>query len=508
MFIMKTKIAIGLMSICILSCSAEKKVEKFEPTWESLSKVKPAKWWDEGKFGIFIHWGPYSVAGYRLNNDGYAEAITNHMYQVPEKYEQFFMEKFGACPPEFGYKDWIQYYKAEKWNPEEWAKLFKKIGAKYLILTAEHHDGFANWNSQLTEWNSVKMGPKRDLVGDLGKAVRNVGLVYGLSYHRERHPNRFTGKYEAHSKPLPLIAEEIRRNPECKSLYGPFSYTDEFIKDYVARWKELDKLYHPDFMWIDDIPLFYKDPDDPQTKKFEEAFKHMIADYVNEANEQGRDVYFNNKGKTLNFPQGVGCVERDNMKSDKIFEFRWQNPATMGVSFAYMHNEEVNDLYKTPAELVRLLVDVVSKNGNLLLNIGPRADGTIPEGMQKRLLAMGEWVNLYGDCIYGTKPWKVYGEYKGDIIKEDDVHYNKHSMRIHEKEYRYISKGNIVYVISFQKEDKPFVLESFKGMDTSIEKVTYMNDSPLSYNLTEKGLEILDENPEFNLAKVYKVYMK
>lgn len=505
---MKKTVTVALLSLCMLACNAEKRVEKFEPTWDSLAKVKPAKWWDEGKFGIFIHWGPYSVAGYKYNNIGYAEAITEHMYQSPEKYKSFFMEKFGAYPPEFGYKDWIPYYTAENWNPEEWAKLFKKIGAKYVILTAEHHDGFANWDSKLTDWNSVKMGPKRDLVGDLGKAVRNEGLAYGLSYHRERHPSRFTGKFKAHNKPFPLIAEEIKREPKCEELYGPFSYSDEFIKDYVDRWKEINKLYKPDFMWIDDVPLFYKDPDDPQTKKFEEAFKYMIADYVNEAYEQGRDVYFNNKGKILNFPLGVGCAESDNMRQEKIFEYRWQNPATMGVSFAYMHNEEVNDLYKSPAELVRLLVDVVSKNGNLLLNIGPRADGTIPEGMQKRLLAMGKWVNANGECIYGTKSWKVFGEYKGEIIKEEDVHYNKHSMRIHEKEYRYISKGNVVYVISFQKENEPFILESFKEFENSIDKVTYIDNSPLSYKFTEQGLEISDEKSDFYLAKVYKVFFK
>lgn len=230
-------------------------------------------------------------------------------------------------------------------------------------------------------------------------------------------------------------------------------------------------------------------------------FKSLICNSVAE-------LRFNNKGKILNFPLGVGCAESDNMRQEKIFEYRWQNPATMGVSFAYMHNEEVNDLYKSPAELVRLLVDVVSKNGNLLLNIGPRADGTIPESMQKRLLAMGEWVNANGDCIYGTKPWKVYGEYKGEIIKEDDVHYNKHSMRIHEKEYRYISKGNVVYVISFQKENEPFILESFKEFENSIDKVTYMDNSPLSYKFTEQGLEISDEKSDFYLAKVYKVFFK
>lgn len=502
----------ALAALCLGMSSCEDKGEKqlFEPTWESLAKAKPATWWDQGKFGIFIHWGPYSVAGYKLNHQGYSEAITTHMYQVPEKYESFFMEKFGACPPEFGYKDWIQYYTAEKWNPDEWAKLFKTAGAKYVILSAEHHDGFANWDTKLSDWCATKMGPKRDLVGDLAKSVRNQGLNYGVSYHRERHPSRFAKAFEIEGEPMPLVAEEIKRKPECAELYGPFTYSDEFIKDYVARWKELEKQYDPDFMWIDNIPIFNHAKGEPQTLKFQDAYKHMIADYLNSAAARGKEVYFNNKGKTPNFPMGVGCLEKDNMSTSEIVKERWQNPATLGVSYAYMHNEEVNDLYKTPAELVRLLVDVVSKNGNLLLNIGPRADGTIPEGMQRRLLAMGKWLSVNGEAIYASTPWKVYGEFEGEIIEEADVHYQKHSMRIHEKEYRYTAKDNVVYVTTFQYEDKPFVLKSFKDATVQVEKVTTMDGKPIEFAMTEAGLQLTDKalKDQFSLAKVYKVYTK
>lgn len=506
---MKLIILTCLLSLFLFSCNNGKNKDLYEPTWESLSKAKPAKWWDDGKFGIFIHWGPYSVAGYKLNNKGYAEAITVHMYQVPEKYESFFKEKFGACPPEFGYKDWIQYYTAEKWNPNEWAELFKEAGAKYVILTAEHHDGFANWNSQLTDWCATKMGPMRDLVGDLGKAVRAEGLNYGLSYHRERHPSRFSGKFIVDGTPFPLIAEEIKQNPKCEELYGPFSYSDEFIEDYVARWKELQDLYSPDFMWIDDVPIFDTAENDPQVLKFKDSYKKMIADYLNDAAMKGKEVYFNNKGKTPNFPVGVGCLERDNMNVDKINEDRWQNPATLGTSYAYMHNEEVNDLYKTPKELVRLLVDVVSKNGNLLLNIGPKADGTIPEGMKVRLQAMGKWLKNNGEAIYGTEPWSIYGEHTGELIYEDDVYYTHNSMRIHEKEYRFTKKNNIVYIIAFQKEEADFTLNSFKGYrKDDIDKVMQLDGKELEFDVNGDGLIIKSPAMAFDLANVYKVCLK
>jgi alpha-L-fucosidase len=504
---------LSLLVVVLMSCNAGKSKEikkettqEYQASWESLAKVKPAGWWANGKFGIFIHWGPYSVAGYKDKNRGYAEAITNHMYKVPERYEEFFMEKFGAVPPEFGYKDWVKLYTAEKWNPEEWAKLFKEAGATYVIPTGEHHDGFVNWDSDLTEWCATKMGPKRDLIGDLAKAVRAEGLKYGISYHRERHPSRFTADFKVVDTPYELVAEEIRRMPEAAELYGPFEYSDEFIEDYVARWKEAEHKYQPDFMWIDDVPIFYAEKGDPQVEKFYNAFKGMIADYLNNAKKWGKEVYFNNKGKHLNFPEGVGCREKDNMLVETIGS-PWQNPATLGISYAYMHNEEVNDLYKTPAELVRLLVDVVSKNGNLLLNIGPRADGTIPEGMKRRLLAMGKWLKKNGEAIYNTTPWTSYGEYSGQIVEEAGVHYSDHSMRIHETEYRYTRKPGCIYVTAFQAAKKEILLSKFKGFDAGkIQSISKIGGQELEWDLNEQGLVIKTGNEsDFDLATVYKI---
>ncbi len=504
-------IRILLVMIILSSCTTKKPEQvdnspvPFEPTWESLALAEPADWWDDGKFGIFIHWGPYSVAGYKDQNKGYAEAITNDMYKKPEAYYDFFMEKFGAAPPDFGYKDWIDLYTAENWDPVAWAKLFKDAGATYVIPTGEHHDGFVNWDSDLTDWCATKMGPKRDLIGDLAEAVRNEGMKFGISYHRERHPSRFTADFKVHDEPFEQVAEEIRRVPEAAELYGPFDYSDEFIADYVARWKEAEEKYQPDFMWTDDVPIFYRAEGDPQVVKFHNAFKGMIADYLNNAQKWGKEVYFNNKGKFPNFPDNVGCREKDNLQFDTIGP-RYQNPATMGVSYAYMHNEEVNDLYKTPAELVRLLADVVSKNGNLLLNIGPRADGTIPEGMQTRLLELGRWLKKNGEAIYGTEPWYTSGEYKGELIEEKDVHYMKHSMRIHEEEYRYTTKPGCVYVIAFQLPEDLVLLEAFSAADQDkIHKVTTLDGGKIEWEKSEKGLILKPESVSFDLASVYKV---
>ena len=156
----------------------------YEPTWESLAEAPVPEWWDQGKFGIFIHWGPYSVAGYKDRHRGYAEAITADLYKRPERYAEFMTDTFGATMPEFGYKDMVPLFKAENWDPAAWAKLFKEAGATYVIPTGEHHDGFVLWDSELTPWTATKKGPMRDLIGDLAKAVRAEGLKYGISYHR------------------------------------------------------------------------------------------------------------------------------------------------------------------------------------------------------------------------------------------------------------------------------------------------------------------------------------
>jgi len=153
-------------SVALLSTLVAKGEElPYDGSWESLQKMPVPAWFDDGKIGIFIHWGPYSVMAHRKGGSGYAEHVPKLIYADPEYYYPWMKERFGAHPPELGYKDIIPEFKAENWDPEEWAKLFKDVGAKYVVMTAEHHDGWANWDSDLTPWNAMDMGPKRDLVG-------------------------------------------------------------------------------------------------------------------------------------------------------------------------------------------------------------------------------------------------------------------------------------------------------------------------------------------------------
>ena len=381
----------------------------------------------------------------------------------------------GATPPEFGYKDIIPEFKAENWNPDEWAELFEEVGARYVVLTAEHHDGWANWDSDLTPWNAVEMGPKRDLVGDLGKAVRKRGLKYAPSYHRERHTGFFAKKkYAVHSEPHPDIAEEIRRVPEAASLYGPFSYDKAFVDDYVARWKEIQDQYHPDFLWIDDFPIYTRDGNrvrsgkmKPEIKYFDDQVRRMITDFMNDAAVRGQAVYCNNKGGNRNWPEGVGCLEKDNLKLSVIGP-KWQSCTTFGSSFGYLEGDQ----YKTVEGVIHEMIEVVSRNGNFLINIGPKADGTLVPEQVKRLRAMGDWLKINGDAIYGTRYWKVNGQESEQLA--------------------FTTKGKTLYAIQLAKPSAPFTIEATAGWQagdvTSVRLIG--SESTVDWSIRPDGLRI------------------
>ena len=309
----------------------------------------------------------------------------------------------GAAPPEFGYKDIIAEFKAENWDPEQWARLFKEVGVRYVVLTAEHHDGWANWDSELTPWNAVDKGPRRDLVGDLGKALHKEGLKYAPLYHRERHPGFFAvDQYVVHGEPLPNVAEAIKQDPAAALLYGPeFSYSKAFVDDYVARWKEIEEKYQPDMLWMDDFPIYTRDGNQvrkgkakPEIQYFDDQLRGMITGFMNQGAARGQAVYVNNKGNQRNWPDGVGCLEKNNLKM-KVIGPNWQSCTTFGTSFGYLEG----DTYKSIKDVIHEMIEVISRNGNFLVNIGPKADGTIPEPQVERLRAMGEWLDVHGHLV-------------------------------------------------------------------------------------------------------------
>lgn len=447
----------------------------YDGSWESLRQMSVPAWFDDGKIGIFITWGPYSVIGSCKNGRGYSEHVPKRLYADPKYYFPYMTERWGACPPELGYKDLIPKFKAENWNPDAWAKLFKQVGATYVVMTAEHHDGWANWDSQLTSWNAVNKGPKRDLVGDLGKALKEHGLKYAPSYHRERHQSFFAKKpFVVNAEPQDVIAEEIRRVPEAASLYGPFGTSKAFVDDYVARWKEIQSKYQPDFLWIDDIPIWTRDGNDvlagkakPEVQYFYDECRKMITDFMNDAAERGTEVYLNNKGHNLNWPDGVGCLESDNLKLEKIGP-KWQSCTTLGTSYGYLEG----DPYKSIESVIHEMIEVISRNGNFLVNIGPKADGTIPEPQMERLHAMGEWLKINADAIYGSRYWKAF--------EQKDEH------------LAFTTNGHKLYAIKLCKPEAPFTIEGTAGWNAGqIKGIRLLgSDAKIVWQMTSQGVRI------------------
>ena len=405
----------------------------FRPDWESLQKYQAPDWYKDAKFGIFIHWGVYSVPAF--GNEWYPR----NMYRKDSDEYKHHIATYGP-QDKFGYKDFIPMFKAEHFDSAAWAHLFKESGAKYVVPVAEHHDGFAMYDSGLSDWTAAKMGPKRDIIGDLAKAVRAEGLHFGASTHRVEH-NFFLGvgrtipsdindpKYAAFYGPAHTWLEARRGTP----LGNDFTYVSSaWADDWLARSSEIVEKYHPDIMYFD---WWIGQPSiRPNLTRF-------AAFYYNASLKYGDHVgVINYKDWAVEEHSAVLDLERGQL--GEIRPLYWQTDTSISnKSWGYIKN----DTFKSPQFVVQQLIDIVSKNGNLLLNIGPKPDGTIPDEVQQVLRDVGSWLAVNGDAIYGTRPWRVYGEgptqvAAGSFHDTDTANYTA-------EDFRFTTKGNALYAI-------------------------------------------------------------
>jgi alpha-L-fucosidase len=392
-------------------------VRKYEPTWESLRSYSAPKWFEDAKFGIFIHWGVYAVPAYR--NEWYPR----NMYIKDSPEFKHHREIWGP-QSELGYKDFIPMFKAENWDPDEWAALFKQSGAKYVVPVAEHHDGFAMYKSEHTKWNSANMGPCRNIIAELEKAVRKEGLKFGVSTHRA-----FNWRYYTYSEEFDTV------NPKFSGLYSPEHGKDEpaskaFLENWFARIREVIDRFQPDVLYFDFGWHF---------DEFAPYRPKIAAYYYNRAISWGKEVVLTYKDK---FPEGTAVFDVERGKLEGISEHHWQTDTSVSYnSWCYIKNDEL----KTVTTIVHDLVDIVSKNGNLLLNVGPKADGTIPDEIRKILLDVGEWLKINGEAIYGTRSWHTYGEGEtkvtaGHLTERENKPFTA-------SDIRFTKRGNILYAI-------------------------------------------------------------
>jgi alpha-L-fucosidase len=403
----------------------------YRPDWETLRKFEIPQWYKDAKFGIFIHWGVLAVPG--IVNEWYPR----NMYQQKDPAFQEHLRKYGL-QDKVGYKDLIPQFRAEKWEPADWARLFKEAGARYVIPVAEHHDGFALYDSSISDWTAAKMGPKRDTIGELAHAVRAEGLHFGTSFHRAEHNWFFDGGREFRSDV---------NDPRYASLYGPahawlqdpaqvlmndWTYVSpEFTNDWLARAAEIVEKYHPEVMYFDwwaGQPNFRPNVTRFASYYYNYAAQHEIAGVINI------------KDYALDWHAGARDFERGVKES--IEAEHWQTDTSISnLSWGYLDHDE----FKTQDFLIHQLIDIVSKNGNLLLNIGPRPDGTIPEQVRNTLLEIGGWLKQNGEAIYDTTPWKVYGE--GPTKVKAGFGHDKDTQPYTSEDFRFTQKGISLYVI-------------------------------------------------------------
>tara|TARA_R110002012_G_scaffold57068_1_gene146850 strand:+ start:17099 stop:18643 length:1545 start_codon:yes stop_codon:yes gene_type:complete len=442
-----TKQIVILGSILVLmSCKTENKkvaeptpevVKKYEPNWESIkANYKDPAWFNNQKFGIFIHWGAYSVPAFG------SEWYPRQMYMDTATFSA--QLKLGKKGPnatylhhkkkwgdqkEFGYKDFIPMFKAEKFDAKTWIDLFKKSGAKYVIPVADHHDGFAMYKSNTTRWNSYDMGPKRDVLGELFKEGRQQGLIMGASSHYAFNWS-FYNKKDKFDTTDPEYADLY--STKGKNLEEPVSA--EFKQKWWDRTVDLIDNYQPDILWFD----FYLD-----TPDFADLRPKLAAYYYNKGLEWGKEVVINDKNFDHEaFPEGTVIYDLERGKLPGIRKLPWQTDTSIGKN-SWSHVTDWDS--KTANQLIDDLVDIVSKNGNLLLNVGPKADGTIPEDQKEILLQIGNWLAINGEAIYDTKYWRTFGEGPTEVKKGH--HSEGQNKEFTGQDIRFTKKDNKLYAI-------------------------------------------------------------
>lgn len=429
---------------------------KYKPEWKSLCAHPVPEWFRNEKFGIYTHWGPYTVPAYGGDSDAlcanrghYNGAwYPRHMYDAGHSNGKYHTKAYGG-PGKTGYKDLIPLFTAEKFDPEEWVELFKDAGARFIGPTAQLHDGFAMWDSRVNRWNCAAMGPKRDVMGEFAAAARKSGLKFVATFHHA---------YQWFFYQIARGAGYDLDDPAFEDLYIRAHAANEMPdKAYHDRWRdqifEVIDQYSPDLIWFDFCLKWIRD----------DYKKEFLAYYFNKAARKNQDVVVTFKNKDL--PPGAGVFDLEVGKMDDLCQFPWLTDTSIDCvprgNWAYSRSAG----FKSPERLIHNLVDIVSKNGQLLLNVGPRADGTIPEGAKRALKSLGAWLRINGEAIYNTRPWCVEGEgpTKASVDMSKKGHFNETGeARFCAHDIRYTAGDGAVYATCLGVPGDEVFLNSFK----------------------------------------------
>lgn len=456
---------------------------KYKANWQSLSNHKTPSWYYRDKFGIFIHWGIYSVPAF--GNEWYSR----NMYDPEHPEFQHHREVYGT-QDKFGYKDFIPMFKAEKFDPDAWADLFVQSGAKFVMPVCEHHDGFAMYDTEFNRWNATKMGPCRDVVGELKAALEKKGLTFCASTHRAEHyffmnmgrafdsdvnDERYADFYGPAVYCPEFAGEQMTQTTEDTYARGA---SQEWLEDWLVRTCELIDKYQPSILYFDWWI---------HNHTFKPYLKKLCAYYYNRAEEWGREVTINYKHEA--YPPTVATFDVERGALTDISPIPWQTDTAIGKqSWGYRKDNE----YKSSRQIITDLIDIVSKNGMLMLNVGPRSDGTITEEETAVLQGVGRWLQRNGEGIYGTTFWKTFGE--GEVNSEAGFFKDSDEKQYTAGDFRFTYKEGYLYVFQMRPDGKDAVVRTLKKHiphDYLINSIQLLSTGEmLDFQRTEEALTI------------------
>ena len=495
---------------------------KYKPTWQSLSDYQCPEWFRNAKFGIWAHWGPQC-------EPEYGDWFARNMYIQGNDQYKYSLETRGP-QSQFGFKDWIHEWKAEKWNPDSLVKFYKENGAKYFMALANHHDNFDLYDSKYQEWNSVAIGPKKDIIKGWSSACHKYGLPFGVSVHAShawvwyetsrgcdksgafkgvRYDGWLTksdgkGKWWEGLDPQQLYAQNhplSKNNREWDWKEGEVVLPDQaYCNKFYNRTIDLINKYDPSLIYFDDtvLPLY------PFCNAGLDIAAHFYNKSMREHKGRNEAVIF---GKILNDDQKKAIVwDVERGAPDRIQPRPWQTCTCIG-SWHYDKRIYYDGRYKSARQVILMLADVVSKNGNLLLSIPIRGDGTIDSTEHHIVSEIGAWLKVNGESIYGTRPWKIYGEGPStdasNPIKAQG--FNEGRVRYTSKDIRYVQKsGHILYAtfMSFPDYGEKVTLKSI----VKAKHVELLGYGPLKFQNTPKGLQVrLPQSFPNEIALVLKI---
>ena len=462
---------------------------KYKADWGSLSGHKTPDWYYNGKLGIFIQWGVYSVPAY--GNEWYPRS----MYDRSCREFRHHVETYGP-QDRFGYKDFIPMFRAERFDPDAWAALFRESGARFVMPVCEHHDGFAMYDTAFNPWNAKNMGPCRDVAGELKAACEKQGLTFCASTHRAEHYFFMN---------MGRTFESDVNDPAYAELYGPAVYCPEFdggtlhdttadtyalgptrewLEDWMVRTCELIDRYQPRILYFDWWI---------HNQSFKPYLKKLCAYYYNRAEEWGAQVTVNYKHEA--FPPTVATFDVERGALTDISPVPWQTDTAIGKrSWGYIADNE----FKNARQIVCDLVDIVSKNGMLLLNVGPKPDGTVTDEETAVLKDLGAWLKANGEGIYGAAFWRRFGE--GDVNNEAGFFKDNDEKQFTARDFRFTFKDGCIYAFQMRPDGEEVLIRSLKKRprhDFPVASVSLLSTGePLPFERTHEGL-CIPASPSF-----------